>query len=224
MAGSTLKDGIHRQLLEMIVSGRLQPGEKLGEIRLAEEMGVSRTPIREAIRHLSEEGFVEYHAHCGARVIIPTHQAVREMFQIREALEGIAAREAALRIPAGRLDALRRLFEELRPRVLAGDVSDVGDLIHGETFEACGNQTLGRLMSVYRLKIAWFQRLASSAPGRLAHAFREHDGILSALESRDGEWAESVARAHVRNTLADLLSCLDQPAAGAAETAIGSDR
>jgi len=209
MAGSTLRDGVHRALLGMIVSGILQPGERLGEVRLAAELAVSRTPIREAIRHLSEEGFVEYHPHCGARVIVPTAQSVREMFQIREALEGIAAREAATRMEKGGLESLRTCFEALRPKVLAGDTSDVGDLIHLETLRASGNQMLERLMGIYRLKISWFQRMAAQVPGRLARAFREHDSILCALESRDPEWAESVARAHVRNTLHDLLAALN---------------
>jgi DNA-binding GntR family transcriptional regulator len=210
MAGSTLRDGVHKALLDLIVSGGLQPGEKLGEVRLAAELSVSRTPVREAIRHLSEEGFVEYAPHCGARVTVPTAQSVREMFQIREALEGIAAREAASRIEWSRVEQLRARFEDLRVRVRAGDTSDVGDSIHEETFRASGNQMLERLMGLYRLKISWFQRMAAQVPGRLAHAFREHDSILSALESRDPEWAESVARAHVRNTLNDLLPALSR--------------
>jgi len=209
MAGHTLTGAVRKALLEMIITGKLQPGEHLAEVRLATMLGVSRTPIREAIRHLSDEGFAEYKPHCGARVIVPAARDVREVFQIREALEGIAAREAATRMEADSLESLRACFEALRPRVLAGDTSDVGDLIHQEIVRASGNQTLVRLLGNYRLKISWFQRIAAQVPGRLTRAFREHDSILCALESHDPEWAESVARAHVRNTLHDLLAAFE---------------
>jgi DNA-binding GntR family transcriptional regulator len=192
----------------MIISGKLGPGEKLGEAQLATQLNVSRTPVREAIRHLSDEEFIEYLPHCGARVMIPSAQLATETFLVREALEGIAAREAAKRMEPERLAFLRSHFDTIRPRVYAGDTSDVGDLIHSETFRITGNPTLERLMSVCSMKIIWFQKIASRVPGRLLLAFREHEGILSALEARDPEWAESVARAHVRHTLDDLLASL----------------
>jgi DNA-binding GntR family transcriptional regulator len=210
MAASTLQDEVHRNLRGMIISGTLSPGRRLGETHLATELKVSRTPVREAIRLLSEEGFIECLPHCGARVIVPSAQLATEIFLIREALEGIAAREAAKAIKTDRLAFLRAHFESLRPRIHGGDVSDVGDLIHEETFRTIGNQTLERLMSTCRLKISWFQNIASQVPGRLTLAFREHDGILSALEAHDPEWAESAARAHVRHTLDDLLLALQK--------------
>jgi DNA-binding GntR family transcriptional regulator len=208
VAISTLKDEVHLALREMIILGKLGPGEKLGEANLATQLNVSRTPVREAIQHLSDEGFIEYLPHCGARVLIPSVQLATETFLVREALEGIAAREAAKRIEPARVEYLRAYFDSLRERVSAGDMSDVGDIIHEETFRITGNPTLERLMSVCRFKISWFQKIASKVPGRLPLAFREHDGILSALEAGDPEWAESVARAHVRHTLDDLLPAL----------------
>jgi DNA-binding GntR family transcriptional regulator len=208
MSHPTLKDEVHRSLRGMIVSGKIEPGEKLGEAQLAAQLKVSRTPIREALRHLSEEGFIEYLPHCGARVLVPSPELASEMFLIREALEGIAAREAAKYMPAARLAFLRNHFELLRPGVQNGHLCDVGDLIHDETFRAIGNQTLEKIMSVCRLKIAWFQKIASRVPGRLSLAFREHEEILRALEAHDPEWAEAVARAHVRHTLNDLLPTL----------------
>ena len=210
MAKAILRDGVYETLRAHIIAGQLTPGEALGEERLAAELNVSRTPLREALRKLSEEGFVEYKPFRGARVIQPTPELVREIFLIREALEGVAAREAALHVAAGRLHALRQHLEELRPLVARGEVGDVGDAIHELLFSECHNNKLLQMMSVYLGLVRWFQHLATLVPGRLVQAFREHDSILSALEARDPEWAESVARAHVRNTLRDLLESLKQ--------------
>jgi len=210
MAKAILRDGVYETLRARIITGQLTPGEALGEERLAAELNVSRTPLREALRKLSEEGFVEYKPFRGARVIQPTPELVREIFLIREALEGVAAREAALHVEAGRLHALRQHLEELRPLVARGEVGDVGDAIHELLFSECRNNKLLQMMSVYLGLVRWFQHLATLVPGRLVQAFREHDSILSALEARDPEWAESVARAHVRNTLRDLLESLKQ--------------
>lgn len=214
MPRTILKDGLCDKLRLRIIGGQASPREPLVEARISSEFHVSRTPVREAVRQLVHEGFAEYAPHCGARVAIPTPQLVREVLLIREALEGIAAREAAAKMQTERLTALREKFERLRPAILAGDLSDAGDEIHRELFEACGNMEMERLIRVYWAKVEWFQRLASDLPDRRSRAFHEHDAILRALESRDTAWAESAARAHVRNTLRELLESFE-PAAPA---------
>jgi len=205
MESVTRKDEAYTALLERILQGQIAPGSPLREVRLAEDLGISRTPLREAIRQLSRDGIVECLPHCGARVIRPDEKLVSDIFQIREALEGIAAREAAAHFLPQRLRELRQYFEQLRIGIAAGDNDDVGDSIHGEILIACRNAELSILMGKYREMISWFQRLASQVPGRLLEAFREHETILCAIEARDAEWAERAARAHVRNTLRDLL-------------------
>jgi DNA-binding GntR family transcriptional regulator len=209
MAKTVLRDGVYRTLREQIISGRILPGAPLGEERLALELKVSRTPLREALRQLAEEGFVEHTPHKGARVLQLTPELISEVFLIRESLEGVAAREAAQKIDDAHMASLRQRFEALRPSVAQGDLTDVGDMIHEELFSICGNQRLQRLMAAYQGQVQWFQQVATRVPGRLLSAFREHESILSALESRDPEWAESVTRAHIRNTLRDLLASFD---------------
>ena len=214
MAGETLRDEVCRALREKIVRGELPPGHSLGEVELARQLQVSRTPIREAIRHLQDEGFIEYMPHCGARVVLPTRTFLLEVFELREALEGMAARLAATRIETGSLVRLRDRFERLRQSVGAGNMEDVGDWLHDEMLAAAANQRLSRLMATYRMQVKWLQRIASDVPGRLGKAFREHDSILAGLESHDANWAESVARSHVRNTLEDLLKSFQEPPTG----------
>ena len=205
MLPATRKDEAYAALRERIFERRILPGTPLRETHLARELGVSRTPLREAIRQLSRDGLVECLPHCGARVIRPSAKLVSDIFQIREALEGIAAQQSARNFTRDRLRQLRTDFDQLRAGIAAGDWRDVGDGIHEEILYVCGNVELCTLMRNYREMIAWFQRLASQVPGRLPEAFREHETILCALEAGDPEWAERAARAHVRNTLRDLL-------------------
>jgi DNA-binding GntR family transcriptional regulator len=205
MGVKTRKDEAYAALRERIFQRRILPGYPLRETQLAQELGLSRTPLREAIRQLSRDGLVECLPHCGARVIRPSPQLVSDVFQIREALEGIAANRAAKNFTRERLRELRCYFDKLRLQIASLDFSDVGDSIHGELLGACGNSELRTLMNNYREMITWFQRLASQVPGRLMESYREHEAILCALEAEDPEWAERAARAHVRNTLRDLL-------------------
>jgi DNA-binding GntR family transcriptional regulator len=209
MPRAILKDGLHAELRQRIIGGQISPREPLVEERISTEFNVSRTPVREAIRQLVHDGFAEYAPHCGARVAIPTPQLVQEVLLIREALEGIAAREAAMKMETAQVALLRGRFETLRLAVLAGDLSDVGDEIHRDLFQACKNAELERLISVYWGKVEWFQRMASKLPDRRSRAFHEHDGILRGLEARDPAWAENAARAHIRNTLRELLGSFE---------------
>lgn len=211
MAKTILKDGIYGKLRDKIIAGQIHPKEALTEERLSTEFNVSRTPMREAIRQLVHEGFAEYAPHCGARVVMPTACLLQEVLVIREALEGVAAREAAIKIEPTELVCLRQRFEGLRSAVLGGDLSDVGDGIHRVLFWACGNRELEKFTSVYVAKFEWFQRIASGLPDRRSRAFFEHDGILRALEARDPVWAENAARGHIRTTLHELLKLLEQP-------------
>jgi DNA-binding GntR family transcriptional regulator len=208
MGKRILGQGVSEYLRKQIVTGRISPGSTIREEHIAKVLDVSRTPVREALRKLAEEGLLEYIPHRGARLLEPTPSTVAEVFEIREALEGIAARQAASRVPIEQLVRVRSEFEKIRVKVASGDLSDVGDGIHQEILANCENRRLERLMSVYRLQVGWLQQAAARLPGRLEEAFREHDGILSALECHDPEWAESATRAHIRNTRRILLEAL----------------
>ena len=205
-----LRDQVCDALRERIIDGRLPPSSVLREERLAAELDVSRTPLREAIRQLAEEGFLEQAPRRGARVAALTPEMVQEVYEVREALEGMAARLAAQRIDDFRVVRLKKVLEELRPKIAAGDLSDTGDVIHEEIFAACGNSRIQRLMGVYRGKVEWIQRTAFQISQRLEQAYQEHESIVRALECRDPEWAEAAVRRHVRNTLAELMDLLNQ--------------
>jgi DNA-binding GntR family transcriptional regulator len=92
MPRAILKDGLYEKLRERIIGGQIPPQEPLVEERISTGFNVSRTPVREAIRQLVQEGFAEYAPHCGARVAVPTRQLIQEVLQIREALESMYGR------------------------------------------------------------------------------------------------------------------------------------
>ena len=199
--GLTLPHGVYRNLRQEILAGRIAPGSTLREEHIAEQFKVSRTPVREALRRLADEGFVEYQPHKGARLLFPTKDLVRETFQIREMLEATAAREAAARIDKSRWQFLRDTFDRLRTRVAAGDLSDVGDGLHLEMLRASGNKRLAQLLLVCEAQMLWFQSMFRNISHRKDSAFWEHEGILSALEIGDPVWAESAVRAHIRASM-----------------------
>lgn len=214
VSGPVLRNQVCDAIREQIIDGRLPPASILREERLAAELDVSRTPLREAIRQLAEEGFLEQAPRRGARVSSLTPAMAQEVYEVREALEGMAARLAATRITQPTLAQLRVRLEALRPRIAARDLSDTGDFVHEEIFTACGNARLQRLMGVYRGKVEWIQRTAFAVSGRLEAAYREHESIFRALEAGDADWAEAAVRSHIRNTLAELLELAGGEAAG----------
>lgn len=208
MPSTVLREHVCNVLRERIISGEIPPASGLGEERLAAELDVSRTPLREAIRRLVDEGFLEQEPRRGARVVAFTAELVREVYQVREALEGIAAREAAGRMPEERVQELRQHLELLRPRIEQADFTDTGDFIHEAIFDSCGNSQLQRLMEVYRGRVRWIQQTSFRISHRLDKAFQEHESIVRALECGDADWAETATRRHIRNTVEELIELL----------------
>lgn len=205
MAKQILQADVYTTLREQIINWKRLPGQVLPEARLAAEFEVSRTPLREALRKLADEGLVDYQPHKRARVAALDAAAARDIFLVREALEGIAAREAAQRVSSPALREFRQYFDRLRDPVDAGDLSDVGDGIHDLIFEAGGSERLRRSMAVIMGQVRWVQHVAGLSPSRLMRSFREHEAILHSLESRDAAAAEAAARAHIRSVKAHIL-------------------
>lgn len=233
-------------LRDKILSGAIPPGASLSEERLATEFAVSRTPLREAIRQLADAGLVAHRPHRGARVNELSPQLAREVFEIRESLEGLASRLAAERMPDSSIERLQAEFELLREQVSAGDLSDVGDGIHGKILDACGNERLQRMIAVHSDQVSWIQsscyrvggdlrqafqtvlppllgaRGRAAVERSLQRAFREHEAILLAIAAHDPEWAETAMRAHIRATLNDVLAALASARAAELDSGAGA--
>ena len=196
-------DRAYDHLRMAILSEEYGRGCRLPEEQLARGLGMSRTPVREALRRLSAEGLVVIDMHRGAQVATWTEQDVDEIYSIRALVEGQGARLAAGRIGDAALDTLRelagRMEETARAEVVdaAEDVTRLNFEFHRTVLAASGSSRLEALFcSVTEFPVVYraYQRYS---PGRVEESLAEHRTLLRALVDQDGEWAEAVMRAHV---------------------------
>ena len=201
----TLADRVCDQIATAIIKGDILPGQKISEPELARNYGISRGPLREAIRRLEGWRLVERKAHVGARVVKLTARELIEIYRVREALEGMACRQAATEMPQDEIDALRVLLDEHESAVEQLDgrsyFQKEGDLDfhyrivqgsrNGKLLELLGGD-LYHLVRMYRYQFS----VSSSRPKR---ALKEHRQIIDAIEARDPELAEMLMRRHISN-------------------------
>jgi DNA-binding GntR family transcriptional regulator len=204
IARVTLADRVFEQIVEAIVQGHIAPGEPINEVNLAARLGVSRAPLREAIFRLEAKGLIERAPHLGARVVDLQPRDLEELFLIREGLEGMAARLAALAMSGDDLQALEQSLDAHRrqPDVASGTAyyQAGGDQdFHFRIAKGSNNRRLFRLLceDMYSL-IRIYRFRSSAAPGRARQAYVEHQDILGALRRRDGDAAEAAMRRHIR--------------------------
>ncbi len=208
-----LVDDATQTLRNAILNGRLRDGARLRQTDLADRLGISRTPIREALVRLENEGLVELLPGGGLRVKLLHPEAALELYDLREVLDGLAARLAAARATAptrARLErALGRMAQCLERRD-ANQWFPAHVAFHDEIFRAAGNARLLALGAVVRLSIRHFHPLLLRTAHRLEDAWREHRGIFEAIEAHDGERAEALARAHIANAKDIVLKAMTQ--------------
>lgn len=225
------KSMVYETLKKRIINNSLKPGEPMNEAILAKELKISKTPIREALQQLERDGFVENISGRGAFVSRISFQDLKELFEIREILECEAIKRASLKCDLGRIEKLRKDFEDLKNN---GDMSQgaetkmtegsltktslpsesqrlntiykqlrAGDEIHAYIFEALGNR---RLSETYKRFLEHVERLRihffnETNYERYGYTNREHLEILEALAARDPARAESAVRSHLQNAL-----------------------
>lgn len=206
----SLQESTYNRLRDEIITGVISPGSSLKEESLSRRFGISRTPLREAIRRLSEEGLVEVLPYRGARVVHLDGDHLREIFDVREAIEGMAARLAALRAPKRALERSQRSLKarlhevsrsNARYRVPAMD-------FHREVFRAAGNRLLLDVARRLYARMALARVVSGAFRERAAEAAREHLAILDAIQRRDADAAEGLMRRHIRRSHENLLSYL----------------
>lgn len=206
-----LREIVFESLREAIINGRLRPGERLMEIQLADEMGVSRTPVREAIRKLELEGFVVMVPRKGAYVAGISMKDIADVFEVRAALESLAAGLAAERITEEELEKLERSL------VLVAESTEAQDLdslitadtdFHDILYAASRNEKLVQIVSNLREQIQRFRMASLSSPGRMKVALEEHRKIVEALSARDIELAQNLARDHIENAENSMIDVI----------------
>ncbi|TJZ41658.1 GntR family transcriptional regulator [Streptomyces piniterrae] len=185
-----------------IVSGALAPGSRLIEDILAARYGVSRVPVREALRTLQSEGFVTTRHHAGACVAEPTEQEAADLLDIRALLEPLGAARAAARRSPAHVKVLRGLVRLGRERARHGHPSDLRQLdgwFHETLAQAAGSPSLTALLTQLRRKIEWMYTV--ELPARAAESWDEHGAVLDAVARGDAERARALMAAHIERSL-----------------------
>jgi DNA-binding GntR family transcriptional regulator len=201
------EDGYAR-LRDAIVSGRLQPNERLVEAELIELLGVSRTAVRTALVRLAQEGLVVHERNRGARVRYVDETEAVEIVLARAALEALAVRQAAERATPDDVEELRAILARMRARLDEGDLlgaSDENAALHSKLLELSGNQTVIRLVGGLKSQLVRFQYRTILVPGRSARSFEEHSAIVDAVADGDADAAEAAMRRHLSH-VAEALS------------------
>lgn len=209
---SSLRSKVFLQLQSDILNGKYSPGESLVETRLSEELGVSRTPVREAIRQLELEGLVQSIPNKGTLVKGVSAQDIRDIYTIRMRIEGLAARWAAEKITD---EELLELKEALELEEFYTVKNDSGHLLrfdskfHDIIFNASKSTPLKNMLQNFHLYVQRARNISMESPHRAEKMLEEHRAILKAIENRDADGAEKLTTEHIKNARDNLLKLTD---------------
>ncbi len=194
---------VYENLKKRIINHSLKSGEPLNESVLTKELGISKTPIREALQQLEKEGFIENIPGKGSFVSRISIQDIREIFEIREILECEVVKRAAMKSDPDKIEGIRKKFEtESNGDKNSRDQFKAGDRIHTFIFESFGNKRLleyyKRLQEhIIRMRLYFFNQLHQERSGQ---SFKEHLEIMDALIAQDPPRAEKAMKDHLRNS------------------------
>ncbi|MCF8010123.1 MAG: GntR family transcriptional regulator [Clostridiales bacterium] len=207
-----LRELVFESMREAIIGGFLKPGERLMETQLAEQMGVSRTPVREAIRKLELEGFVVMVPRKGVYVSNISVKDIADVFEVRAALEGLAAGLAAERITSEELDKLEKSLLQISE----SNDDDLYELVeedknfHELLYQASRNERLTTIITNLKDQIERFRTTSLALPGRKQNAITEHKNIVEAVSDRNIELAQALASEHIQNAEQSFLKALQE--------------
>ena len=207
-----LREVVCESLREAIRKGILKPGERIMEIQLAEELGVSRTPVREAIRKLELEGYVVMMPRRGTYVANMSIRDINEIFEIRTALESLSNGLAAEHITDEELEHLQRLLVIIGGYIKEGNMEKIVETdieFHDLLYRAARNSRLVGIISNLREQLTRFRTLSMSYPGRLETTLEEHREIVEAIAEGDVKRAKKAAEHHMEMSEKTLLKAVD---------------
>lgn len=208
---------LHVQVAErlrvLIDSGELAPGTRLNEIELCNTMGVSRTPLREAIRSLATEGLIELQPNRGAIVSIVSQEDVTEILPIMASLEGLGGRLAAMHMDQSKIAQVRKIHDQMIAHYKNNEVAEYFEtnrLIHELITEGSGNQTLVDTINSLSAKVRRARFTAQMTKESWAKAVSEHEEMIAALEAQDPDRLEAILVQHVETKRATILGSIEQ--------------
>ena len=206
-----LRDVVFNTLRQAILRGELKPGERLMEIQLANKLGVSRTPIREAIRKLELEGLVLMIPRKGAEVAEITEKSLRDVLEVRRALEELAVQLACEKITKEEIRELERVAKEFQQVVKSSDITEIAEVdvcFHDIIYTATDNQKLIQLLNnlreqMYRYRVEYLKR-----DGVFPQLIAEHEAIIRHIENNEKEKATEVMCTHIDNQVETVIDVI----------------
>ena len=208
-ANFLLGQKIFQKIRQDIISGKYGRDEELKELLIASEMGASRTPVREALRQLEREELVTIIPNKGACVLGITTQDMKDIYEIRAALEGLCARHAVREMTKERLEILEEALYLANFHLGKGherQLMEMSGKFHETLYESCGVRMLKRILQNYYLYLEQVRRFLFSIPENAALAVEGHQQILDAIKEKDEEKAEYAATMHINNTIRKIES------------------
>ena len=198
----SLRGRIYTEIRDKIITGEYKAGDNLVELKLAEEFGVSRTPIREALLQLEQEGLVSYEPNRGVVVLGISNQDIQDIYVIRRLIEGVAAYWAASRATPEELESIAEVVDLIEFYTGKEDVEQVTALdtrLHSLILEASKSRPLKQALGSFMHYIQRARTKSLKVPGRPEESLKEHKAILAALLARDPEKAQEAMNQHVAN-------------------------
>jgi DNA-binding GntR family transcriptional regulator len=207
-----LSQKAYRILKTRIIKGDLKPGEKLLENKIAEQLGVSRTPVREALRELTAEGFVETTPNQAIIVSTVTFDEIWDLLQIRGVLEGLAAKVAAKKISPEKIEKFNKIIDQMKYHLVNKSTSKKNILnfskldieFHDLILNICGNRWLIQIHNNLKNHIERFRIRSFSIPGTFSKSLNEHCKILDAIKKGDSELAEKLSKIHMEKAYENI--------------------
>lgn len=195
---------------DAIESGELEMGTPLPENLLAKEIGVSRTPIREALRSLEQDGYVKIIPQKGAFVSEISLEDLKEIYDIRKLLEPFAALSAVNRIPEEEIDEMEKGWKALKKAALAGEVdltrvSEMDLLLHLTITKYATNKRIGAIITTYHAQIKRFQKLSAQSLSNIHETIGQHLEILEKLRERDARGLSSLLYEHIAKSESNIM-------------------
>lgn len=210
---STYHVQIADMLRSMIMTGKLTEGDKINEAKLCETMGISKTPLREALRVLSVEGLIRLVPHRGSFVTKPELDEIVEMFDVMSLLEGFCASQACRKMTPGEFTRLEHLHAQLEDNYRRRDQETyirINNQYHSLVQKIAGNRTLNQIVDGLRKKILLYRFQSLNLPARFADSIGEHRELLEAFRQRDPNRAEALMREHLQNQSDALRAIVEQ--------------
>ncbi|TDC96797.1 GntR family transcriptional regulator [Saccharopolyspora aridisoli] len=201
-----LRETVYEAILELIITGELEPGQHLVEKELAEALGVSRQPVREALQWLQKDEWVDLRPGYGAFVHSPTPEEADQLLGVRTLLEAESARLAALNSTKDGVVELKQIYKSGLAALKADDVEAVvaaNAELHAKITEMSGNKVLNELAAQINRRVRWYHTPVAKSRGK--QAWDEHSALIDAIAKKDGDTASSLMREHTEHTRKSYL-------------------